>query len=147
MTSVGIAGPGDIDLLLTLMREYYTFEHLDFDEAQARRNATALLADASLRRAWLFRDEGGPVGYGVLAIGFGLEFGKDAFLDELYVREHARGRGLGKLAMQTIEAEAHAMGVKAIHLQVDPENEPAQALYRRSGFEPLNRLTLTKRLS
>ena len=147
MTSIDLAEPGDIDLLLTLMREYYAFDHLDFDEAKARRNATALLADPSLGRAWLFRDEGGPVGYAALAIGFGLEFGKDAFLDELYVREHVRSRGLGELAMQTIEAEARAMGVEAIHLQVDPENEPAKALYRQSGFEPLNRLTLTKRLS
>ena len=61
------------------------------------------------------------IGYLVLTIGYSLERGgRDAFIDELYVRAERRGRGLGALAVATAEAAARRLGVRAVHLEVDP---------------------------
>ena len=49
-----------------------------------------------LGRAWLIEEAGQTIGYAVLGLGFGIEYGgADAFVDDLYLVPTARGRGLG----------------------------------------------------
>jgi ribosomal protein S18 acetylase RimI-like enzyme len=59
---------------------------------------------------------------------------KHAYLFELYVDESFRGRGLGRRALELLEAEARAEGLPAIDLNVWGGNEAARALYRAAGF-------------
>ena len=76
----------------------------------ARRRAvalTALLRDASLGLAWLILDGDAAVGYIVLCFGYSLEWlGRDAFVDEFYLREEYRGRGWGRTTMEFVEEAA-----------------------------------------
>lgn len=58
----------------------------------------------------------------------------DAWLEDLFVRESARGTGLGRLLLETAVEHARARGCGRIELDVDEGNEPALALYRASGF-------------
>lgn len=51
-----------------------------------------------------------------------------------------RGRGLGRLLMQTALDEAAARGDRRMGLEVFEQNAPALALYRSLGFKPLRRL-------
>jgi ribosomal protein S18 acetylase RimI-like enzyme len=142
-----IASPDDLDRLLELMREYYAFDHLAFDEPRARAAAARLLGDGSLGRAWIIERGGAAVGYMVLMFGFSLEFhGRDAFLDELYVREAHRGEGVGGAAIAHLEAACREHGVAALHLEVERANNRAQAVYRKLGFRDHDRYLLTKRL-
>jgi ribosomal protein S18 acetylase RimI-like enzyme len=100
-----------------------------------------------LARAWLVRAEGKAVGYAVLCMGFGIEYGgPDAFVDDLYLVPEMRGRGLGRTVMARLERDARALGLKALSLVVDPENHPARALYDRQGFEGTHWLLMAKRL-
>jgi RimJ/RimL family protein N-acetyltransferase len=46
----------------------------------------------------------------------------------------ARGRGLGRAAMASLEDEARAMGLRKLLLQVRTDNPGAIALYERAGF-------------
>ncbi len=48
-----VAGLADAPALLELMREYYAFDHLSFDESAARPALEGLLQNAAFGRAWL----------------------------------------------------------------------------------------------
>lgn len=76
------------------------------------------------------------LGYIVLTFGYSLEMGgRDAFIDELFLIETVRGKGIGKRVMELIQAEARRLGVHALHLEVGRENERAQRVYRVAGFQ------------
>ena len=99
--------------------------------APAHRARAATLVQVAhghpLARAWLIHEAGRTVGYTILCLGFGIEYGgPDAFVDDLYLVPDARGRGVGATVMQRLEAEARAMGLCALFLVVDPENAPAR---------------------
>ncbi|MDT7602360.1 MAG: hypothetical protein QOF61_357, partial [Acidobacteriota bacterium] len=108
------ADPSDAETLVPLLREFYDFDHIAFDETEAREALRQILADARLGRVWLIRSESEAVGYLVLTFGFSLEFkGRDAFVDELFLRAEFRGRGLGTRALCVAEEACRAAGVKA----------------------------------
>ncbi|HYP53210.1 MAG TPA: GNAT family N-acetyltransferase, partial [Pyrinomonadaceae bacterium] len=65
---------------------------------------------------------------------------------EFYLREEARGRGAGRRALEFVEGECRALGVRALHLEVERVNTNAQNLYRRCGFKDHDRYLLTKRV-
>ena len=140
-----LAGPADIDRLLTLMPEYYAFDHLPFDAAVARAALQQLLGDASRGRVWLIQLDEEAIGYLVLTFGFSLEFhGRDAFVDELYIRANYRGRGIGQAMLCGVEALCPELGVHALHLEVERANTNAQALYRKLGFIDHDRYLMTR---
>jgi ribosomal protein S18 acetylase RimI-like enzyme len=140
-------GPAEEATLLALARAF----HAEDGHPLGERGVAAIGMVARghpLARAWLIREGGGPpLGYAVLGLGFGVEYGgPDAFVDDLYLVPAARGRGLGREVMALLETEARALGLKALFLVVDPENERAKALYDRQGFAPTHWLLMAKRL-
>ncbi len=136
---------GDIDALLVLMREYYQYDGLDFREIRARSAVQALLADPSAGGIWLIEQSGESVGYCVLGTAFSLEFhGRTAFLDELYVREEWRGKGIGAQALRFIERECRMRGLHALRLEVERANRRARQVYQHAGFSPHDRDIMTK---
>ncbi len=140
------AAAGDADTLVALMREYYAFDRIPFDETWAREALGLLLADPSLGRAWLIEWDGHVAGYLYLTFCFSLEYKRDAFLDELYVCEPYRGRGIGKKAVEHAVAACPALGIAALHLVVVPGNERARRLYESLGFQDEERRMMTRRL-
>ncbi|MBA2764756.1 MAG: GNAT family N-acetyltransferase [Thermoleophilaceae bacterium] len=58
----------------------------------------------------------------------------DCWLEDLYVRPTARGRGLGGALIEAACARARARGCRRIELDTDTGNVPALGLYRRLGF-------------
>jgi len=147
-TTLKIAEPADTAILLQFMREYYAFDHLHFNEQIARSSLEKFIDNPALGRVWIIYDGPEAVGYLILTLGFSFEFGGyDAFIDEVYVREDRRGRGIGKMALQVAEEECRARDVYALHLEVERENVNAQALYRKVGFVDHDRYLLTKRIA
>lgn len=137
----------DVDVLLGLRRAFCRHEHLPFEEAAARAALENLLADGSLGKVWLIHAGAAPAGYLVLTFGYSLEFdGRDAFVDELFVEEGHRGLGVGGLVLRLAEDACRALGVRALHLEVDHENHRARAVYEKAGFEDRDNYLLTKRL-
>jgi ribosomal protein S18 acetylase RimI-like enzyme len=116
-----------------------------FDEPAVRGVLRQFLADPSLGRAWIFSDGTAIVGYIVLTLGYSFEYhGRDAFVDELYVEQRYRRRGIGRETMKFVEEQARTMGVTALHLEVDHGNDPALELYQRAGYQDHDRHLMTK---
>jgi ribosomal protein S18 acetylase RimI-like enzyme len=57
-----------------------------------------------------------------------------------------RNQGLGTQALAEARTFCAARDVRALHLEVGRDNEAAQALYRRAGFEDTERQFLTLKL-
>lgn len=135
----------DAGILLRFMREYYIYDGHGFDEPKAHVALMALLRDANLGRAWLILDGGGAVGYVVLCFGYSLEWlGRDAFVDEFYLREEYRGHGWGRTAMEFVEEAARTAGIRTLHLEVVRQNAAALGMYRRLGFREHESTFLSK---
>lgn len=141
------AVPGDRELLVELIAEFYRESGYAVDEAEARRAFGELLADPQYGRVWLVEVGGRPAGYLALTLGFSLEYmGVDAFIDDFYLRPEFRDRGIGSDVMARVEGEASALGIRALHLEVERSNARARAVYDRRGFRENDRVLLTKRL-
>ena len=139
------AQDADLDRLIVFMREFYAHEHLAFDESAARRALQKILRDHDLGHVWLIQDGEQPVGYVVLTFGYSLEFrGRDALVDELYIRASHRGQGAGAQTLKFVEEACRAFGVDALHLEVERANTKAQAFYHKAGFKDHDRYLLTK---
>lgn len=139
--------PGDEAVLLSMMRALAKQdpEVIPFNESAARAAFHQFLSLPAFGRIWLLYEGAGLVGYIILTIGFSFEFrGHDAFIDELYIVPAHRRRGFGRKAMALVEQEAREMGVNAVHLEVDPGNDSALELYRRTGYIDHNRFLMTK---
>jgi ribosomal protein S18 acetylase RimI-like enzyme len=146
-TAFRTAELSDVEVLLGFMREYYAFDHLLFDGQIARAALEKFLSDGSLGRVWLIQDGGTAIGYLVLTLGYSLEYGgRDAFIDEVYIRASHRGRGIGQSALQFAEDVCRSLGVRVIHLEVERTNTNAHALYRKAGFVDHDRYLMTKRI-
>jgi GNAT superfamily N-acetyltransferase len=60
---------------------------------------------------------------------------EDCWLEDLFVREAARGAGLGRALVQEVIDRATARGCRRVELDVNSENPTAMALYRSLGFD------------
>ena len=135
----------DMELLLVFLRDFYEHEALRFDEAVARRALQQILANPFFGCVFLLEFDGEKVGYTVLTFGFSLEFhGRDAFVDELYICESHRGRGIGKQVLDFLAEVCLTESIAALHLEVERANTTAQEVYRKQGFKDHDRYLLTK---
>jgi GNAT superfamily N-acetyltransferase len=142
------AHAGDVDAIVAMMRGYYGQGGYTFVEDEARAAALMLIDDSSLGRLWVAFDRNTVVGYVAVALGFSFEYrGRDAFLDELFIAQSHRGRGLGREALEIAEAYCREAGVNALHLEVERHRADALELYRRRGFTDHGRCLMTKWLT
>ena len=59
---------------------------------------------------------------------------EDCWLEDLFVREAARGRGLGRALVEAALERARERGCRRIELDVNEDNATALALYDSCGF-------------
>ncbi len=145
--STRLAVPADLERLLPLVRELWKHEHMEWDTVRTPAALVRLIGDASLGRVWISEDAGRAIAYVALCFGYSLEFfGRDAFIDELYVDPPYRHHGHGAHLLATVEAACPELGVRALHLEVDHGNERAKGLYKRAGYEDHDRWLMTRKV-
>lgn len=138
----------DITILLELVQEFHEKEKLAFDEKLDGNALANFLADGSWGQVWIIQQEDEAIGYMILTLGYSLEYrGRDAFIDELYLRPKHRGQGIGTQMLTFAEETCRVLGVQALHLEVDFENPDAQRLYHRVGYQRHHRFLMTKILA
>jgi ribosomal protein S18 acetylase RimI-like enzyme len=141
------ATAGDLEALLPLVEAFQREEGYPAGDAELVATLATLLAEEGAGRVVIARAGALAVGYAALCFGFSIEHrGRDAFVDELYVRPEQRGRGLGRSLLRALEQEARAAGVRKLHLEVERDNPSARALYLAEGFAPTGRELLSKSL-
>jgi ribosomal protein S18 acetylase RimI-like enzyme len=135
----------EVPALLDMMRDFYYQQHMRFDETAARSAVHKLLGSPQNGQIYLIFRGQAMAGYFVLTFCFSLEFhGRFALLDELYLREAFRRQKLGQGVVGFAEGICRREGIAALRLEVGRENQPAQALYRNSGFAEDARNLMTR---
>ena len=135
----------EVPALLAMMREFYSQQHMQFDEPAASLAITKALDNPDRAQIYLIFRGAELAGYFALTFCFSLEFhGRFALLDELYLREGFRRQKLGKAVVAFAEDLCRKAGVKALRLEVGRENLPAQSLYRATGFKEELRIPMTR---
>ena len=125
----------DIPTLIALMAEFYAESGYALDHPLAERAFATLLADERLGYVWLIEAQGKDVGYLVLTLRFGMEYGGlMACLDDLYVVSQSRNQGLSTAALTQARDFCKSTGIRAITVEVAHGNGPAQTVYRRIGL-------------
>lgn len=141
-----IARREDLEVLVPFVMAYHRFEEVEMSERVVREGIAPLLGESDFGRIWLIHHEGACAGYVALCLGYSLEFaGREAFIDELYLLEQYRGRGIGRAAIEEVVRQAAALGVHAVHLEVAHGNDGAQQFYSAMGFEARSRYFLMTR--
>lgn len=135
MLTIRPATPGDAPLLTTMIRELAEFEHeLDQVDAtpedivregfSANPNFHALIAE------W----DGQPAGYAVYFFTFSTWAGKQSlFIEDLFVREPFRRKGIGKLLLRHMAAIARQRKCYGMRWEVLNWNKTAIEFYRSLG--------------
>ena len=145
--SIRTARKDNLKSLLALMEKYYEYDRHDFDRKNVPLAMRGLLADPLLGAVFLATEKNIAIGYLVLAFGYSLEYhGRDAFVDEFFIVEKYRSKGLGRAMLARAQKAAKKMGIKAIHLEVSRHNEKVLDFYGREGFDDHDRYLMTKRV-
>ncbi|WP_299493474.1 GNAT family N-acetyltransferase [Acaryochloris sp. IP29b_bin.137] len=131
-----VANDSHVADLLPLVRAYHEFEQISLSEQQRHNAVLPLLApDSPVGRVWLIFTFGKLVGYVALCFGYSIELGgRDAFIDELFLVESARGQGIGKQVLDFVIRQAASLDIAALHLEVARANDRAKRLYSQAGF-------------
>lgn len=102
-------------------------------------HARQQLADALGRHPGLFAViaelDGEPVGHALCVLGFSSFYAAPVCnLHDLSVLAAGRGKGLGRLLMQAVEAAARERGCAKVTLEVREDNHVGLGLYHSEGF-------------
>lgn len=126
----------DAALLRTMIRELAEFEHeLEFVTITEEQLARDGFGDDPKFRAWIAEWNGTAAGYAVIFNYFSTWAGRGLFLEDLFVREAFRGRGIGQALLATVARVAVEEHCYGIHWEVLDWNEKAIALYKAMGGE------------
>ena len=137
MIGVRRATAADVDVLVDLMREFYAEAGFPLDEAWAASAFARLLDDPCLGAAWIMSVDGEAAGHAVLTVRFAMEFGGlSGYIDDLFVRTRHRRRGAAQAGLEALVADCRTRGCQSLHVEVDPGNVAAVALYQRFGLKP-----------
>ena len=130
----------EIPTIVALMTDFYQIDGYPIDPNLSEKLFADFIEKPDLGRAWIIYEDQEVVGYLILAFMFSFEYGGTiAFLDELYLNEKSRGKGLGKKAVAFVQDQAAKFNLKLLYLEIEHHNSTAQKLYLAAGFELHNR--------
>ena len=130
--------------LLVMIREFCDIDAHDFDEKRIRSALPALLASDEYGVVWMIGDPAD--GYAVVTWGYSLESGgREALIDEIYLR--SRERGLGTRALAAILEDCRNRGCKIAFLETEAHNARVRRFYARAGFTEDDSVWMSRPLS
>ncbi|WP_395053170.1 GNAT family N-acetyltransferase [Flavobacterium sp.] len=133
----------NIETITNMMQDFYAIDNYPIDIEVSKKLFQEFISDENLGKSWLIYDNSEIVGYVILNFIFSFEYkGRIAFLDELYISENFRGKGIGKQAIEFIKKQTTELNVKLIYIEVENHNVNAQKLYLANDFKIHNRKLL-----
>ncbi len=140
------AHPGEAGIVLGFIRELAEYERLAHEVSASETELDAALFGDNPRifcdLAFL-GDE--PVGFALYFYNFSTFLGRHGiWLEDLYVREALRGRGIGKALLAGLARRCVAEGLGRLEWSVLDWNAPAIAAYRAIGAQPMEEWTVQR---
>lgn len=115
-------------------------------DAFFERTADEALASDAYAQIYILECDGRSAGYGLTAKTFSQEAGGYViWLEELYIREEYRSRGLGSEFFAYVEKKYEGRAAR-FRLEVEEDNVRAVSLYKRLGYETLDYVQMIKEI-
>ncbi len=136
--AITTATVGDIPELIELLGVLFSIEQ-DFtpDTEKQQRGLATLLASPQGHVAIARDDVGRAIGMVTAQLVISTAEGApSAWIEDVVIREEWRGKGLGRLLLDTALNWARAQGATRAQLLADLDNTPALAFYNRLGWQP-----------
>ena len=142
------AAAHELPLVLEFIRELAAYERLEHEvEATTADLAAALCGPRPYAEVVFACLDGTPVGFALFFHTFSTFVGKPGiYLEDLFVRPQARGRGIGRHLLAWLARTTLERGCARLDWQVRDWNAPSIAFYRSVGAEAQDEWT-TMRVS
>lgn len=133
------ARPGDEALLLDLITELAEYERLaDQVEATCADLTESLFGRAAVAEAVIAEWDGKTAGFALFFRNYSTFVGRPGlYLEDIFVREPKRGKGIGKALLLHLAGIARKRGYGRMEWSVLDWNQPAIDFYRSLGAEPM----------
>lgn len=147
LTSRPITAADETDFYTMAEEFYHSDAVLHPIPAEYHRRAFAeMMRSGQYLSGYIFTDGDNTAGFAVTNRMMQHEAGGVmVWVEDLYIRPAYRGQGLGSRFLAWLEEQLRGDAVM-LRLETEPENERAQELYYRLGYENLNYLQMIKRL-
>ena len=134
------AAPEDVSLVLQFIRDLARYERLEHEVSATEAQLTeALFGERRYAEVVLACDGGAPVGFALFFHNFSTFKGRPGiYLEDLYVRPEARGRGIGKQLLACLARTAVERRCARLEWAVLDWNEPSIGFYRSLGAVPMS---------
>jgi GNAT superfamily N-acetyltransferase len=142
--SVRAAERADAPLIVQFIKELATYEREPEAAKAGVANIEAALFCSAPKVFGLIAEAGGaPVGFAVYFFNFSTWTGRHGvYLEDLYVREDARGKGAGAALLAMLARIAIDKGCARLEWAVLDWNAPAIAFYESLGAQAMNEWTV-----
>jgi GNAT superfamily N-acetyltransferase len=133
------ARPGDVALLLELFGELAEYEHLEHElRATEELLSEALFGERPAAEALIAERGSEAVGYALFFPTFSsFTTTRGMWLEDLFVRPHDRGEGVGRRLLAAVAARALECGGERLEWEALDWNELALGFYRRLGAQTM----------
>ncbi|GAB3446752.1 GNAT family N-acetyltransferase [Phycicoccus ginsengisoli] len=127
----------DLPALLPLLRGYSAFYGAEAADADLLRMAEGFCGDSGSGTQLVARREtGGLAGFATILWSWDTTNGTPlAVMEDLFVSEDARGRGVGHRLLDACASTARERGCPALAWETAPDNGVAQRLYDATGAD------------
>ncbi len=138
------ADPGDIDELLALIHDLAVYEKApESAVATPQLLHKALFCERPTAEAVIAEWQGDPAGFALFFHNFSTWLGRPGlYLEDLFVRESRRGKGIGKALLLHLAGIARDRNCGRMEWSVLDWNTPAIDFYKALGAEPMGEWTV-----
>ena len=126
------------------------FREEGFSASNDMRSSLANMIEGPHSAVFLARENDRAIGVATVATTMGLEYGRAAEIDDLYVIAEARGKGIASTLIETVCKWSVSEGCSTVLVTVTPEGDTAYnliAFYQHHGFVNSGRTIMDRRLS
>jgi GNAT superfamily N-acetyltransferase len=146
--AIGEAGVELSETAFRLLERFFREEgfHTPAQQMRASLHTMITAPGSAVFLAWRGQQ---AVGVATVTASVGIEYGRSAELEDLYVLPEARESGVASALIEAICAWCDERGVSAVLVTVTPEGERAHKLveyYQRRGFANTGRVILERTL-
>ncbi len=141
-------GADSFEAAFRLLERFFSEEGVDTPAQQMRASLRTMMAGPG-SAVFLARRDQEAVGVATVTTSVGLEYGRSAELEDLYVLPEERGSGVASALIEAACAWCCEQGVSVVLVTVTPEGEIEHSLtdfYRRRGFDSTGRVILERAL-